>query len=449
MSKDDKVIIKAIGLNTQPNEFGQPDGSLAVCENLDITRDNVAQLSVGFEDYSDNLPDFIPEQLLSSGTSTYLNLDGGIWYHNGSQWLRKNANLGSSIKTPYAVTSDLNNDYDSAMAWVSSSDGVIYRITTSNGNRISMCGLVGLYGSTDGATSTARFSNSVKGLSFSANILYVCDTGNHTIRKITSPALTATVSTFAGTAGASGSTDATGTSARFNGPTGICTDGTNLYVCDTGNHTVRKIVISSGVVTTLAGTAGASGSTDATGSSARFNGPTGIAISPLNTNYAYVCDTGNHTIRRIDLTTGVVTTNVGTAGASGTTDGIGSAARMNGPSGLAAFQGLEVFLLADTQNDIIRVFSPLLGVGTVTTPLMSGTFSNPYSLYRRGQYPGSENKEQFFVCDTDNNQIKIIYYNSETATYYAPILDGRPDGYSSPVSNSGLPHANGIIVGPP
>ncbi|MBI5236082.1 MAG: hypothetical protein HY886_07530, partial [Deltaproteobacteria bacterium] len=77
---------------------------------------------------------------------------------------------------------------------------------------------------------------------------------------------------------------------------GITTDGTNLYVADTYNHTIRKIVISTGVVTTLAGTALSTGSTDGTGSVARFYNPFGITTDGTN---LYVADTSNHTIRKI------------------------------------------------------------------------------------------------------------------------------------------------------
>jgi len=88
-----------------------------------------------------------------------------------------------------------------------------------------------------------------------------------------------------------------GTAARFSAPNGITTDGTNLYVTDTGNSTIRKIVISTGVVTTLAGSsAGSSGSTDGTGTSARFYSPYGITTDGTN---LYVADTFNHTIRKI------------------------------------------------------------------------------------------------------------------------------------------------------
>lgn len=106
-----------------------------------------------------------------------------------------------------------------------------------------------------------------------------------------------TVTTFAGTAGYYGSSDATGTEALFSSPSGITTDETNLYVVDSGNNTIRKIVISTKKVSLFAGsTDGDSGSDDGIGTTARFNNPFGIALDETN---LYVVDTGNNTIRKI------------------------------------------------------------------------------------------------------------------------------------------------------
>ena len=103
------------------------------------------------------------------------------------------------------------------------------------------------------------------------------------------------VTTLAGT-GSSGSANGTGTSASFYYPRGITTDGTNLYVTDSENHLIRKIVISTGVVTTVAGT-GSSGSANGTGTSASFYSPTGITTDGTN---LYVADYVNNLIRKIE-----------------------------------------------------------------------------------------------------------------------------------------------------
>src|SRR5205807_775838 len=128
----------------------------------------------------------------------------------------------------------------------------------------------------------------------SAGNVYVADGGNTTIRKITPSRV---VSTFAGLAGSNGSTDATGSDARFNNPAGVAVDSAgNVYVADTGNHTIRKIT-ASGVVSSFAALAGSNGSTDGTGTARRSSDLYGVAVDSAGN--VYVADTGNHTIRRI------------------------------------------------------------------------------------------------------------------------------------------------------
>lgn len=165
--------------------------------------------------------------------------------------------------------------------------------------------------SSSSTATTARFNNPT-GIAAQANgILYVVDSGNQTIRKIVQGK---TVVTIAGTPGAKGSADGTGAAAQFNNPTAITADATgNLYVADTGSHTIRKIT-PAGVVTTVAGTAGLPGSADGTGAAARFNRPAGIAADAAGN--LYVTDELNYLIRKI-TPAGVVSTLSGTAGARG------------------------------------------------------------------------------------------------------------------------------------
>src|SRR5205807_430152 len=131
--------------------------------------------------------------------------------------------------------------------------------------------------------------------------------------------------TLAGMPGGRGNADGVGSAAGFTAPAGVAVDSVhNAYVSDTANHTIRK-VSPSGVVTTLAGSAGQAGAVDGSASTARFYNPSGVTLD--NAGSLYVADTGNHTIRRITLSNNMVTTFAGSAGLSGNTDGTGTAAR--------------------------------------------------------------------------------------------------------------------------
>src|SRR3954467_1472404 len=173
-------------------------------------------------------------------------------------------------------------------------------------------------GSADGVGSDARFYFPGYSAIDAAGNIYVTDTLNNTIRKISTAG---TVTTFAGRAGESGSADGSLTTARFNSPNGITFDsGGNLFVADYGNNIIRKIT-AAGVVSTIAGSAGVSGSADGTGSTARFNGPQGIAVD-ANGN-VYVTDRKNATVRKIS-SAGAVSTIAGLAGFTGSANGVGT-----------------------------------------------------------------------------------------------------------------------------
>ena len=204
------------------------------------------------------------------------------------------------------------------------------RKITPAGVVTTLAGVAGQIGSADGVGAAARLGDPDGVAVDAAGNVYVADTFNCTIRKIT-PA--GAVTTLAGSAGSFGSADGTGAAAQFNSPAGVAVDGAgNVYVADGFNATIRKIT-PAGVVTTIAGTAGTGGSRDGTGAAARFSVVTGVAVDATGT--LYVADQFNDTIRKI-APTAAVTTLAGTASQAGATDGRGSAARFFTPTGVAA-----------------------------------------------------------------------------------------------------------------
>lgn len=212
-------------------------------------------------------------------------------------------------------------------------------------------------GSADGTGSAARFCEPYGVAVDAQGNVYVADTQNHTIRRI-SP--TGVVTTFAGLAGEPGATNGTGSAARFNQPQGVAVDAAGtIYVADTFNHQIRKIT-PAGEVTTLAGSAAEKGTTDGTGTDARFDQPMGVAVTPAGD--ILVADSNNHTIRRI-TPNGAVTTVAGLARRHGSVDGTGSAARFYQPMGVAVDVSGNI-IVADTNNFTIRRISP---AGAVTT----------------------------------------------------------------------------------
>ena len=210
-----------------------------------------------------------------------------------------------------------------------------------------LAGLAGHPGGIDGIGANARFRNPWGVAVDDADNVFVADMSNDTIRKITP---TGVVSTLAGQAGISGNLNGVGTRAQFNNPFAIAVDSAeNIYVSDSANDTIRKIT-PGGVVSTLAGLPGYAGSTDGNGNDARFWNPQGLAVDDRGN--IYVADTGNHTVRII-TPKGVVATWAGLAGASGTTDGIGKNARFNSPGGVAVDKAGNVYV-ADTNNHTVR-----------------------------------------------------------------------------------------------
>lgn len=200
----------------------------------------------------------------------------------------------------------------------------------------------GSAGAADGTGSAASFS-SPEGLALDKlGNLFVADTGNATIRKITPAGV---VTTFAGSAGQTGISNGTGSAARFSQPCALCFDTSgNLYVADRGNHLIRKVT-PAGVVTTLAGKANTAEHKDGSGSSAIFNTPRGITYDPV-LKALFVADSLNRVIRKVTLT-GKVTTYAGAPKTEGAAEGLFANTRFIEPLGIASL-GDGTLIVTDT-----------------------------------------------------------------------------------------------------
>jgi hypothetical protein len=284
-------------------------------------------------------------------------------------------------------------------------------------------------GSADGTNSAARFYESYGVAVDTNGNVYVADAGNFTIRKVTpvgtnlSAAVDWVTTTIAGLAGNSGTADGTNSDARFLYPEGILVDASgNLYVADTYNYTIRKItsVGTNWVTTTIAGLAGNSGTADGTNSAARFSVPAGIAMD--GSGNVYVADSSNDTIRKVTPvgTTGtnwVTTTIAGLASNYGSADGTNSDARFYKPYGVAVDTNGNVYV-ADEYNHSIRKITPVgtnlsAAVDWVTTTIgglagNSGTAdgTNSDARFYEPMAVAVDTNGKLYVSDTYNYTIR-------------------------------------------
>jgi len=308
--------------------------------------------------------------------------------------------------------------------YVTEGDQDTIRKITPAGEVSTFAGSAGSPGSADGAGAAARFGGPAGVATDSAGNVYVADGSNHTIRKITPAGV---VSTLAGSVGAPGSADGAAAAARFNSPAGIAADSSgNLYVADLGNHTVRMIT-PAGTVSTLAGTAGIAGSDDGTGAAAKFDLPSGVSADGVGN--VYVADTGNHTIRKI-AAGGVVSTLAGLAGSPGSADGTGSSAQFRDPVGVATDAAGNIFV-ADSSNHIVRRITPageattfagIAGVqGADDGTGASARFLYPFAI-------AADSNGNLYVAEDGNDAIRKLTATAEVTTLAgAAALIGHVD----------------------
>ena len=267
----------------------------------------------------------------------------------------------------------------------------------------------------NGPTTIARFNKPQCAAVAANGVVYVCDTLNHTIRKI--DFTTNTVSTLAGVAGIPGLVDGPLISAKFNQPHSIAIDiFGDIYVTDFFNRCIRKIDLTTQLVTTIAGT-GIAGTNDGRGSVATFGGPAGIVAS-LDGNL-YITDVVNHTIRRIGITPPHNVVTLAGDGTSGYLDGAGVFAKFHEPLGITLNDENQLFV-ADSENNAIRqiltsypfTVTTLAGTGASGYRDGSGTvaqFHTPTGIVFNGY-------RTLYIVDQFNSVIRKLFIAPPTPT---------------------------------
>ena len=320
------------------------------------------------------------------------------------------AGLNSSGSQVNAITKAGTNFY------VADSAGAIRQISSVTGGAITIAGKAGYSGYADGVGDAARF-RSIGGMVTDGTNLFLSDAIGNNVRKI--EIATGTVSTVAGNG--PGSTDGTSADARFYNPRDVTSDGTNLYVTDESNRTVRKISIATGEVTTLAGSPDKFGGKDGVGAEAVFYNPKGITNDGT---YLYVTDDG--TVRRIEIASGTVTTFAGAPTSGYSRDGTGTDARFSYPEGITT-DGKNLYVVESVGSTIrkIEIASRVVTI-IAGTPWVQGSadgagadaqFEYPTGITTDGTY--------LYVADSQNYTVRKI----EIATGAVSTLAGKANGY--------------------
>ena len=327
------------------------------------------------------------------------------------------------------------------------SDGsTVRKVVVATGEVTTLAGLPGVSGSTDGTGSAARFAGPQGIASDGSGSLFVADTYNHTIRQV--EVATEVVTTLAGFPERHGSANGTGSAANFYGPEGVASDGAGrLFVADTLNHTIRQIDIATGTVTSLAGSAGSYGSTDGTGSTARFLNPTRIAYD--GTGNLFVTEAYNCTIRRVVVATGAVTTFAGVARISGSTDGTGTDARFMGPMGVASDGAGNLFVVDAGAHTVRKIVIATRDVTTIAgspenSGYVDGTGSN--ARFYSPVDVVSDGVGNLFVSDQYNQTVRKVVIATGTVTTVVGTLN-HVNVIPGPLPAK-LARPSGLAVGP-
>ena len=403
---------------------------------------------------------------------------------------------GTSIYSGTGAPSFTGSAGDS---YLNTSNGSIYRFSYTN----AITTVAGSYSARntfagDGGAATSAGMYNPANIAFdSANNLYICDYNNNRVRKVTNTtgiistvptpsvtlnkpadikfdsldnlyiaeadgqrirlvtASTGVVSILAGT-GSSGSSGDGGlaTLATFSNPRGIALDSAgNIYIADWGNHVVRKITVSTGIITRFAGTLSTSGYSGDGGAatSARISYPWGVNIDSANN--LYIAEWGNHVIRKVILSTGVISTVAGIGTQNGYTGdgGLATSAKLANPRGCVVDTAGNIYI-ADTVNNVIRYVAASTGIITTIAGTTVAGYSGDGGLPTSAQINGPEGvgiskTGELHIADGGNSVIRKIYVNTSSGAWSITGSILGPTGPTGGVGSAYTPATAGNWTG--
>ncbi len=279
--------------------------------------------------------------------------------------------------------------------------------------------------------------------------LYITDTENHRVRKVDS---TGRITTLAGTGTAGYSGDnGPAASARLNNPHGVAVDGAgNVYIADSPNQRIRR-VSPNGTITTVAGT-GTSGynGDNIQATAARLNYPKGVEVGPDGA--LYIGDANNHRVRRVDLSTGVITTVAGTgvAGSSGD-GGAATSARLNTPRNMAFGPNGDMYIADDMNYKVRRVSAATKTISTVAGNGVAGYGGDggaaTSARMREVRDVAVDGAGNLYIADEQNHRIRWVDTSGIMRTLAGTGVSGF-SGDGGPSTSARIRGPRGVAVDP-